>query len=235
MPDIINELLTNFFAGEFWKGLQDGYGVLLDGATDLQDVDMLTSLQENIYQFSSAKNYQQLKAISQALLDENGEVRNFSQFRTAAAEINNQFVNVWLQAEYRYAIAAGQMASRWKQIQADKEIFPLLQYDTVGDDRVRDEHREMDGIILPVDHPYWLEYFPPNGWGCRCDVRQLTTGKVKPEAEIYYPNNMPDIFKYNVGITGLAFPKNHPYYDGLPADIIAQANNLLLKSKLNKK
>ncbi|MCG2663367.1 hypothetical protein [Brevundimonas sp.] len=28
--------------------------------------------------------------------------------------------------------------------------------------------------MLPVDHPFWLTWFPPNGWECKCWVRQIT-------------------------------------------------------------
>lgn len=43
-------------------------------------------------------------------------------------------------------------------------------YVTVGDDRVRDEHAELDGVTLPKDDPFWLRNYPPNGWNCRCSV-----------------------------------------------------------------
>lgn len=45
-----------------------------------------------------------------------------------------------------------------------------LVYDAVNDDRTRPEHAAMDGITLPLDHPFWRTHFPPNGWYCRCTV-----------------------------------------------------------------
>lgn len=29
-------------------------------------------------------------------------------------------------------------------------------------------------MILPADDPFWRTHFPPNGWGCKCTVRQIT-------------------------------------------------------------
>ena len=29
-------------------------------------------------------------------------------------------------------------------------------------------------MVLPVDDPFWSTHFPPNGWGCKCNVRALT-------------------------------------------------------------
>ncbi len=48
--------------------------------------------------------------------------------------------------------------------------FPYLQYITAGDDRVRPAHAAMDGYVAPINDPIWKEWFPPNGFNCRCDV-----------------------------------------------------------------
>jgi phage-Barnase-EndoU-ColicinE5/D-RelE like nuclease2/Phage Mu protein F like protein len=77
----------------------------------------------------------------------------------------------------RMARAAGQ----WKRIEALKEHAPFLMYVAVKDDHTRALHRiwgGLDGgtrpIILPVDHPAWSIFYPPNGWGCRCNILQLS-------------------------------------------------------------
>ena len=64
-------------------------------------------------------------------------------------------------------------ASQWARIQRYKGVRPFLRYVTVGDHKVRWQHREWHGVILPVDHPWWQQHFPPNGWNCRCTVQQL--------------------------------------------------------------
>jgi SPP1 gp7 family putative phage head morphogenesis protein len=227
MPADINKQLTEFFASKYWEGVEKGWEIDLENVDfNTPDEKMLAKLEESVYQFASAKNYQQLKAISQALIDEQGKLRNFSAFRRAAAEINNEFVNQWLEVEYNYAVASSQMASRWQRIEATKETLPLLEYMTVGDDRVRLEHQELEGITLPVDDEFWNSYYPPNGWNCRCDVMQHDTGTITNKDTIVYPEKMPDMFKYNSGKADFVFPKNHPYYDGLPGDVKLQADKL---------
>lgn len=70
----------------------------------------------------------------------------------------------------RVARAAGQ----WDRIQRTKSSLPYLQYQ-LGPSRVhREEHEEWDGLVLPVDDPWWDEHYPPNGWGCKCRVIALT-------------------------------------------------------------
>ena len=46
-------------------------------------------------------------------------------------------------------------------------------------ERHRPHHEAKEGLVLPVDDPFWATWYPPNGWGCKCHVRQIT----KREAE----------------------------------------------------
>lgn len=74
----------------------------------------------------------------------------------------------------RMSYAAGQ----WKRIQRTKKALPFLCYKTVGDGRVRPQHRAWHNVVLPVDHPWWDTHFPPCDWSCRCQVVQMTVGMV---------------------------------------------------------
>lgn len=38
----------------------------------------------------------------------------------------------------------------------------------------RDDHLAQVNTIAHVDDPYWDVWFPPNGWECKCGVRQIT-------------------------------------------------------------
>ena len=70
----------------------------------------------------------------------------------------------------RSAYAAG----RWERIERVKKTRPYLRYIAVQDNRTRDKHRQWHNTILPVDHPFWQKFYPPNGWHCRCSVQQLS-------------------------------------------------------------
>lgn len=67
-----------------------------------------------------------------------------------------------------------QTIDRWVRIQENKHLFPYLQYIAVLDERTRKEHRRWHNLILPVEHPFWKTHYPPNGWKCRCMVRQIS-------------------------------------------------------------
>lgn len=66
---------------------------------------------------------------------------------------------------------------RWERVQSMAAVMPYLQARSVRDRRVRDEHAAFDGIILPVNHWFWTEFWPPLYFRCRCDVLQLSRGQ----------------------------------------------------------
>ena len=79
-----------------------------------------------------------------------------------------------LKTIFRTNLRVSASAARWERIQDHKDRFPYLMYDAVNDSRTRPQHLEWDGLVLPVDHPFWKTHGPPNGWGCRCILRQLS-------------------------------------------------------------
>ena len=80
---------------------------------------------------------------------------------------------------YDANMRSAHMAGRWAQLQANKERKPYLQYLTAGDSRVRPQHRQWDGLVYPIDHPFWDTHYPPNGWGCRCTIRPRSADDVQ--------------------------------------------------------
>ena len=70
----------------------------------------------------------------------------------------------------RTARAAGQ----WARIERGAKRAPYLIYSLGPSIEHRDQHVSWAGLILPVDDAFWGTNFPPNGWGCKCRVRQIT-------------------------------------------------------------
>lgn len=66
-------------------------------------------------------------------------------------------------------------AGRWDQIQSVKTQRPYLRYVHLeGQAHPRPLHETWHGTILPVDDPWWLTHYPPNGWFCHCTVQSLS-------------------------------------------------------------
>lgn len=163
---------------------------------------VILKMQQNLFKFSGAKTVTQLEELNRALFS-NGKRVGWDEFREAALGINRQYNLNHAQAEWQTATQAGLHAQNWAEYQRNKKQFPNLKYKTQGDDRVRKEHEELDGIIAPIDSDFWAKYFPPNGWRCRCYTVQTAE---KPTRDI--PQDVPGVkkeFRINTGITGQVF------------------------------
>ncbi|TKA96899.1 head morphogenesis protein [Cereibacter changlensis] len=79
-----------------------------------------------------------------------------------------------LRTIYEANIRSARAAGQWERIQRTKRALPYLLYQLGPSIDHREEHLMKAGLILPVDHPFWATWFPPNGWGCKCWVRQIT-------------------------------------------------------------
>jgi SPP1 gp7 family putative phage head morphogenesis protein len=186
------------------------------------DGEMLTKLTRDAWQFSAAKNYQQMRDISMSLVAEDGKLKSFNEFKKDAVIINDRFNNTWLKTEYDNAVGASTMAARWNDFEKNAEDQPYLRYSTAGDERVRSSHRAIDGVIRKITDAFWNTHFPPNGWRCRCDTDQLASSSAK-ETENIPSVPIPSMFQTNLARTGLIFPKDHPYYEGTPISEIKRA------------
>ena len=166
--------------------------------------------------FSGAKTYQSTRTLT-ALLSVPEYQSNFYAFKKAAEPFYNTMYQDYLQAEYQTAKASARMASDWKRIEMDADVLPLLQYQTVGDGRVRPTHAALDNIIRPISDPFWKQYYPPNGWRCRCTVIQLSEGQETDLSKFTPPEDVPPLFRMNAGQDGYVFKSKgkdkHPYFD----------------------
>ena len=161
--------------------------------------------------------------MTDALYDDDNNFLDPAAYKEIINNMNLKYNKTWLMTERNNAIAGSQMASRWNTFTNEKKEFPYLKYQTVGDDNVRNDHRILDGIVKPVDDPFWKTYYPPNGWGCRCDVIQVTGNeKETSDDKITKPWIQP-MFRTNLADHGLIFPQDHPYYFGVPRKVIIEA------------
>ena len=69
--------------------------------------------------------------------------------------------------------ATARAAGQWDRIARTKDLLPYLVYELGPSETHRPEHAAWADLCLPVDDPWWRTHAPPNGWGCRCRVRQV--------------------------------------------------------------
>jgi SPP1 gp7 family putative phage head morphogenesis protein len=221
--DDLPENLYYKIAEKLKEKLYEGYGgSLQDFEIDSNDYELLDELRDSIYHFSAAKTANQVRDMTDALTDEDGTIRSFSAFKKAADEIFTTYNENYLRTEYNTALASGQMGVIWNKIEGQKKILPYLKMSVVEDDVTSDICEPLDGITLPVDDPFWDEYYPPNHWNCRSTVEQLDEEEGKSDesgsddveqAVKHAEGHMQDKFKMNVGKDRTVFSPDHPYFD----------------------
>lgn len=77
-----------------------------------------------------------------------------------------------LERIYRTNLQTNYNRGRWQRFEENKDSKPYLMYDAINDSRVRPTHLARDGIIRPVDDPFW-DAHGPGGINCRCRLIAL--------------------------------------------------------------
>jgi SPP1 gp7 family putative phage head morphogenesis protein len=223
LPDAISAALDKLYNGgkpdelllltgkSFVSNVSENYTKAVNEYT-ARDAAMVSNLMRNTWMFSAAKNKRQIEDLERALRDKNGKKRDFSEFKRDAESICRKYNEVWMRTESNFTVAASQNAARWCEFEKDRDIFPNLKYQTVGDTSVRYEHAVLDGTVKPMNDGFWDKYYPPNGWGCRCEAVQTMEGEGITKGSVNI--EIPALFKTNLAKKEMIFPETHPYYTG---------------------
>jgi len=186
------------------------------GAIGLKDTGFYANLQSNLFQFGAAKSFTEQFELSNLLTDENGNLRKFADFKKEALKLHPTYNVTWLNTEYNTAQSTAQMASQWRDIELEKDLYDL-EFITAGDEDVRAEHALYDGIVRPVDDDFWNKHLPPLDWECRCDKLQVGKGNnpITSDEDIAKLPKVKEQFAFNAGKEEIIFNDKHPYMQNL--------------------
>lgn len=179
---------------------------------------MRRRLERSNYVFSGLKTFHELNEAFPSLLDENGNRKTFERFLNDVRKIDETYNSNYLRAEFNFVQASAEMAAKWERFMQDGDRY-YLQYRTAGDAKVRPTHAEMAGITLPASDPFWAEFYPPNGWGCRCSVVQVRKSKypateheeAMARGESALELDKKGMFRFNAGMEQKTMPDYNPY------------------------
>ena len=169
--------LFRYICDDLLKGVETVFKENLnqaDIAYNLRDDAFITALEQNLFHFSAGKTLAEIQQLNKAFRDS----ASFEDFSKKAGEICTTFNKTWQKTEYDTAVLTAESASNYQRLIKKKKLFPYWKYVTAGDEKVREEHRELDGIVLSADDPRWNKIFPPNGWKCRCRVVPIMSHEV---------------------------------------------------------
>ena len=169
--------------------------------------------------FSAAKSFQELSQMRDLMFNAEGELKTGREFAKDAAQTFETFNQAWGLTERNTAIAQSQSASKWNEIQRNKDLLPYLTYQTVGEGLGCEICAPLDGLTAEVDDPCWDDIMPTNHFNCECIVIQdekenvtVTPDDEKNDIVDSVTDKMSDVFKMNPGKDGYIFKEDHPYF-----------------------
>lgn len=176
------------------------------------DYEFVQALKKSASVFAAFKAHRQQNDIAALLLDDNNELRSFSDFVQACKPITEDYNLNWLKTEYDTAVIRARMAARMREFMRDADLYPNLKWLESTSAVKREAHIKLYGLILPITHPFWTRIFPGNLWNCKCGI---TNTDEEPNGDKYaiddYTDDIPGGLEGNPAITGQLFGKKHPY------------------------
>lgn len=111
-----------------------------------------------------------IKSVNQILIDGG----TFNDFKKLVEENEIILSEPYLKNVFRTNIQTAYGHGRWQQQQRNKAKRPYLMYVAINDSRVRPSHLALNRIIRHIDDPFWLKYYAPWDFMCRCTIIALT-------------------------------------------------------------
>lgn len=227
-PELMARLLADIFARKFnvedeiypelyeaarqtfERALEEGYPM-----EETEDADTLfrQALKDDADVFAAFRTHRMQNDIASQLLDEDGRLKEFRQFREDAESVIGTYNNHWLRTEYDTAVLRARYAADWKRFSRNADILPNLKWmpTTSADPDVFHMEYWRIGLTLPKTHPFWKSHHPHDRWGCKCDLEETdepVTGTI-PDVD-YRPSPGLDS---NPGLEPELFSHTHPYYE----------------------
>jgi len=109
---------------------------------------------------------------------------------------------------YNTNLQAAYSVGRYKQMEEVGERRPYWQYKSMRLITSRPAHVAQHDKVFHKDHPFWDQWYPPNGFFCKCYVKTLSERQMKARGLIEETRGVaekPDEgWRFNVGKAGLA-------------------------------
>ena len=184
-PEVIRRALLNIYSQDFhpasdieqnlfneiWRtlNLAADRGFSQSDAPDPDD-DFRNAIRRSNAVFSAFKVHRMQNDMAQLLLDDDGNLKTFEQWREEAQPIASHQCGTWLRTEYDTAVIRAHQAADWLQFQREKDILPNLRWVPSTSPNPGKDHRTFWNTILPVDDPFWAQHRPGDRWNCKCSL-----------------------------------------------------------------
>lgn len=180
---------------------------------------ILPALRHSIDVFSAFKVHRAQNDMAARLLDSNGNLKPFEQWKAEVLPIASHQCGAWLETEYNTAVLRARQTAQWQQFLAEKDVLPNLKWLPSTSPNPGADHRLYWNTILPIDHPFWDQHRPGDRWNCKCSLTSTdepptpvpsTTAPV-PDVSTSGNNPHPGLAG-NPAKTRAIFSQDHPYF-----------------------
>ena len=229
-PDIIAAALRNIYRRHFRPTteiepnlfnaiaatLTQAITAAVPSASPLGQDPLLQALRHSTDVFAAFKVHRAQNDMAARLLDSNGNLKPFEQWRNEVLPIASHQCGPWLETEYNTAVLRARQAANWQQFLREKDILPNLKWLPSTSPNPGEDHRPFWNTILPVDHPFWDHHRPGDRWNCKCDLTSTDAPPTSvpatvPDASPSGNNPQPGLTD-NPGKTQAVFSDDHPYF-----------------------
>lgn len=166
-----------------WTEMLDGQHARAFTVANVTKLDVLQDIQDSLAK--ALKNGQTLQQWKDGLIPELQRKGWWQRDATtqqlqAAGRVDEQGVIAKgltphrLKTIFQTNIQSAYMAGRYEQMIEQAEERPYWQYVAILDSKTRPAHRALNGKVFRYDDAGWAAFYPPNGFNCRCRVRNFT-------------------------------------------------------------
>lgn len=180
-----------------------------ESAVDPDD-DFRNAILRNNEVFAAFKVHRMQNDMARLLLDSNGNLKPFGQWRKEVMPIASHQVGHWLRTEYNTAVLRAHQAADWQQFEREKDVLPNLRWMPSTSVNPGKDHMVFWGTVRPIDDPFWNEHRPGDRWNCKCDLSS-TDDPVTEIPDFTKKDNPHPGLDNNPGKDGKLFSDTHPY------------------------
>ncbi len=165
--------------------------------------------------WSAFKVHRMQQDFASKMLDRDGNLKPFSKFAQDVQSITDHQCKQWLRTEYDTAVLRAHLAAEYKQFEAEKDVFPNIEWIPTTSHTPGEDHRPFWGVVRPVGDSFWSEHHPGDRWNCKCGWEQTDRTPTSvptlpaPIAKKSTPHTGLD---NNPAVDGQIFNDNHPYF-----------------------
>lgn len=165
--------------------------------------------------FAAFKTHSLQNDMAAQLLDSNGNLKPFEQWKNDVQSIASHQCRSWLETEYNTAVLRAHQAADWQQFLQEADVLPNLKWMPSTSPNPGADHMPFWGTILPIDDPFWDQHRPGDRWNCKCSLTSTDepTTPVPSVAVSQQPKNTPQKgLENNPGKDAAVFSDKHPYF-----------------------